>query len=139
MARIFQRFDLDFRALESLLGVDVRTNLGKLSFQGLQVLKDSKFAQATSVLREKLVAKGYEVLESNDVYCGLHGSIILGGEIGKMDHKVDFYGLASEFKMPYCSGSSYFLSARDSEQLNAEQPDDDNRFGNDGIEGITIQ
>jgi hypothetical protein len=111
MTKIFQRFDLDFKALESLLGVDVRKNLSELSSQGLEVLKDSRFAQATSVLRQRPVKKGYEVLESNDVYCGLHGSIILGGEIGKMDHKGDFYEIAGEFKMPYRSGSFYFYSS----------------------------
>ena len=113
MTKIFQRFDLDFKALVSLLGVDVRKNLGELSPQGLEVLKDSKFAQATSVLRKRLVKKGYEVLESNDVYCGLHGSIILGGEIGKMDLKGDFYEITGEFKMPYHSGSSYSSSDRE--------------------------
>lgn len=105
MERIFQKFDLDpdFIALaKSELDRDRR----KLEEKFSEELKN--LSQTTKILRQGLLNKGYVVLESNDVYCGLHGSIILGGELGKMQHKTDFYELTTKLKLPYVSGPCYF-------------------------------
>ena len=111
--RIFQRFDLDldFKAW-AMAGSDEKTKrklkekledrFGKEKFGGELGLPD-----ATNTLRQALLDKGYEFLESNDVYCGLHGSIIIGGEVQKK-HKDDFYELTNQFNLPYHSGNCYF-------------------------------
>ncbi|MDP3026835.1 MAG: hypothetical protein Q8N63_03940 [Nanoarchaeota archaeon] len=107
--KLFQRFDLDqdFKAW-TMARSDEETKrkledrFGKERFGGELDLPD-----ATNTLKQALLDKGYEFLESNDVYCGLHGSIIIGREVGKK-HKDDFYELANKFNLPYHSGNCYF-------------------------------
>jgi len=127
--RIFQRFDLDFEALESKLGVNIKRDLDKLSEAGKKTLVALKFPETTRILRERLVQEGYEFLESNDIYCGLHGSIIIGGEFGK-NPKEDFYELAAVFDLPYRSGQSYFEAKLES-LTQSEKTETDNSIGHD--------
>ncbi len=130
--RIFQRFDLDLESMARSLGLESMFNLDRLGEKSRGKLTELNFPKATETLRQKLLEKGYEVLESNDVYCGLHGSIILGGELGKMNHKEDFYELAAEFNLPYRSGHSYFPQEAKNEQEQLAQSQAD-KFSDHGL------
>jgi hypothetical protein len=106
--KIFQKFDLDLESLAKLLEIESIHHLDKLTDIGMQKIKSLNFPKATETLRKEMSAKDYEILESSDMYCGLHESIIIGGILGKMDIKGDFYSLTEKLKMPYKSGICYF-------------------------------
>ncbi len=91
MPKIFQLFDLDLEEMTKLSDEDrKRLNLPR----------------AGKILRQDLLKKGYEVLESNVSYCGIAERIIVGGEFG-MKHKDDFYTLAAKLGLSFKSGDFY--------------------------------
>lgn len=88
---VFQRFDLN---LEAMINIE-KEEAKKLNLPG-----------AGKTLRKELLSKGYSVLESNSSYCGVPESIIVSGEFG-MNHKEDFYNIASSLGLNFSSGPYY--------------------------------
>ena len=87
---IFQRFDLDLEAMTQLSKEELSNLLG-----------------AGRNLTRGLLEEGYSILESNETFCGINNSIIVGGEYGQ-DHKVDFYGLANILGLRYYKSGQYY-------------------------------
>ncbi|HLC76901.1 MAG TPA: hypothetical protein VJH04_01715 [archaeon] len=90
MPIIFQKFDLNVDEMDRL-------------FHEEQLGLDP---QAGNTLRNGLLDKGYEVLESNESYSGIPKSIIVGGDYGR-SHKEDFYRLAEGLGLRFVSGEFY--------------------------------
>ena len=88
-----------------------------LDLEGMTKLSDEdrkklNLPKAGKTLRQDLLKKGYEVLESNVEYCGVAKSIIVGGELG-MKHKDDFYTLAAKLGLSFKSGYVYVMKAKE--------------------------
>ena len=94
MPQITQRFDLNLEAITKLNDTERRNR---------------DFPKAGKVLQEGLLAKGYEVLISNELQAGVPLSVLVTGEFGK-DIKGDFYGLAEDLNLLYRSGPYYTKS-----------------------------
>ena len=109
MAEIYQRFDVtaEFRAF----AFDSKNIINKAPLERkVQGKFDDWLANlhnGSETLKKSLIEKGYEVLESNDVLMGVHGSIILGSEPNR-NCKADFSIVAEQFQLPYRSGPCYF-------------------------------
>lgn len=84
--KIYQEFNLD---MESILKERAIIKTG-----------------ASQTLVQKLLEKGYEVLESNSRFNGAPESIILGSDFN-FNCKADFYNLACKLGLPYRSGPFY--------------------------------
>lgn len=82
MTKIFQEFDLDLEWITDLYN------------QTLNREKVSKFPKAGMELQQRLLDKGYAVLESDGSFQGLPKKLIVGGEIGGMSPKHHFYEIA---------------------------------------------
>lgn len=89
--KIFHKFDLNFESIDKLTDED-RTKLN--------------LPEAGKKLREELLKKGYNVLESSTNYYDLPESIIIGG-VHEMDHKGDFKGIVERLGLMYKSGDFY--------------------------------
>ena len=91
MPKIFQQFCLN---LEAMIRLDNEA-LSKLNLP-----------EAGRTLKQELINKGYQVLESNVYFYGVSDSVIVGGEFGK-NHKSDFYELTEKLGLTYKSGGFY--------------------------------
>ncbi len=90
MPEIYQRFDLDLKAIGEL---DYREFI-KLNLPG-----------AAKTMMDELT-ENYVVLESSTDYNGIPHSIIIGGKLSNHFEK-DFYGLIEKFGLPYRTGIHY--------------------------------